>query len=104
MCNRHLLGEHGELHKFLPSWIRKHGITGRIFPTIQIEPLSYLLRHNVLVEEMERRGMHHQSPIYQPDFSYLPEDHLNARVDVENSLKDLRERCPECAKLQNEFL
>jgi len=46
---------------------------------------------------MLRRGMNHKSPLPElPDFSYLPDEHYNAKVDIEKSIKDLRIRCRRC--------
>ena len=99
LCNKHLLGEHGELHKFLPSFRKKYQVTNRVIPIVQIELSSYKQRHDALAEEMLNRGMNHKSPINKsdlPDFSYLPDEHYNAKVDIENSIKDLKIRCEEC--------
>jgi hypothetical protein len=85
LCNQHLLGEHGELHKFLPSWQRKVRINGRIAGNA-IEPMSYVTRHDALAEEMLIRGMQHRSPLTPPDFSYLPIEHQAFKVDVQQNL------------------
>jgi len=95
MCDKHLLGEHGELHKFLKSWEKQVSIQGRI-QNNSIEPISYKSRHDLLAREMVLRGMNHQSPIEQPDFSYLPPDHLNYKVDTRESRKLLVTRCQRC--------
>lgn len=95
MCKKHLLGEHGELHKFLHNWRKQHRIDGRIAGNA-MEPLSYQDRHDRLAEEMLRRGYNHASPLEQPDFSYLPEKQRGYRVNVEDSLDLLLGRCEEC--------
>jgi hypothetical protein len=95
MCNRHLLGEHGELHKFLHNWRKQYSISGYVRNNC-IEPLSYKARHDALAEEMIRRGMNHKSPIDQPDFNYLPYDELRAKVNRETSRTLLRDRCSFC--------
>jgi hypothetical protein len=97
LCRRHLLGEHGELHKFLPCWRKRQGITARVAGNA-IEPGSYLARHDVLAAEMLRRGYRHESPCEQPDFSYLAIPEQRAVVDVQSSLAELVKRCPECRK------
>ena len=74
MCNKHLLGEHGELHKFLHNWVKHHKIDGRI----------------------SGNAMNHRSPLEQPDFSYLPVEQQNYRVDKEQSLLLLHTRCEAC--------
>jgi hypothetical protein len=96
LCKKHLLGEHGELHKFLHNWLKQHSISGRVAIN-SIEPLAYKARHDSLAEEMLRRGYNHKSPIEQPDFSYLPEHERLATVDKSLALKLLIERCPDCA-------
>ncbi len=67
LCRQHLLGEHRELHAIWsiltkdkkgyrrhPETIRWIGRTKALF-----------LRHELLVEEMEKRGYHHHSPLTQ---------------------------------------
>lgn len=96
LCNKHLLGEHGEIHKHRHNFVKQHRIDGRISPVVQIEPASMGTRHDELAAEMTRRGMNHKSPYEQPDISYLPEWQQNAKVDVATSLADLCERCEDC--------
>ncbi|MBN2420973.1 hypothetical protein JXB27_01705 [Candidatus Woesearchaeota archaeon] len=98
LCRKHLLGEHGELHKFIPSFKKKIKVHGRISPKVQIEPKSYEKRHNQLVKEMLRRGYSHNSKLKAPDFSYLPKEHRNAKVNINISIGDLKKRCKECKK------
>jgi hypothetical protein len=98
LCDKHLLGEHGEIHKHKHNFEKQHKITKRIFPVVQIEPSSMEFRHNQLALEITNRGMNHKSPYFQPDISYLPIDQLNAKVDIKVSIKDLMDRCPNCKK------
>lgn len=96
LCDKHLLGEHGEIHKHRHNFVKRHSISGRISPEVQIEPASMALRHDELASEMLERKMNHQSPYEQPDISYLPEHERNAKVDIEISLSELVRRCPAC--------
>ena len=96
LCNRHLLGEHGELHKHMHCFSKRHRMTGRIFPITLIEPKSIKLRHEALAKEMVLRGMRHCSPLQQPDISYLPEAEQSARVNINVSMSDLYARCNLC--------
>jgi hypothetical protein len=102
MCNKHLLGEHGEIHKFLPSFRKKVSITGRMSPVVQIEPLALKARHDELAAEMLRRWPKsdgHASPLdvdVNQLFHYLPPAERNAKVDVRHSHNDLISRCPLC--------
>jgi len=97
LCNKHLLGEHGEIHKHRHNFIKKHNMTGRMEPIVQIEPQSMGIRHDQVAAEMKDRGMNHQSPFDQPDISYLPDRFQNMKVDLENSIQDLHHRCEECS-------
>lgn len=99
LCRNHLLGEHNELHKLMGSIKRKRSITGLIQKNC-IEPMSIMIRHYQLVEEMEERGYNHSSVL---DFEYwylkyLPDNESGYHIDREQALTDLLERCPECAK------
>lgn len=95
LCDKHLLGEHGEIHKFRHNFVKKHSMIKRI--TLgQIEPKSMEARHGALVKEMKERGFNHQSPYLLPDLSYIGDEYLNLKVDITKSLNDLHERCSLC--------
>jgi hypothetical protein len=96
LCDQHLLGEHGEIHKHKHNFVKRHNVVGRIVPVVQIEPAKMQERHDELAEEMLRRGMNHQSPYEQPDVSYLPEWIQEAKVDTSISKSDLVSRCTIC--------
>lgn len=55
MCNQHLVGEHGELHKHLSSLKKGYDLTKR-FIGGQISPSDYVRRHDALAEEIQRRA------------------------------------------------
>lgn len=94
MCVRHRVGEHGEIHKFRHNFVKQHSITGRISPIVQIEPNSMKKRHDELA-----KFLNHKSEYIQPDLSYLKDEERYAKVDIEISIRDLKERCPDCRKL-----
>lgn len=96
LCNKHLLGEHSEIHKHRHCFEKHHNITGRIFPVVQIEPAAMQARHDILAAELLCRGFSHKSPYTQPDISYLPPEQQNAIVDKDASAMDLQSRCVEC--------
>jgi hypothetical protein len=98
LCNRHLCGEHGELHKFRHNFVKGHKIGGR---KGQIEPVSMASRHDELEAEMKSRGMNAKSPYEQPDLSKY--DLEGFIVDKEAALADLVGRCPECKKRANSY-
>ncbi len=91
MCRKHLLGEHGELHKFRHMFIKGHRIEGR---RGQIEPAAMKYRHDELAREMVRRGYRHESPYEQPDLSGY--DLAGFTVDRAESTKELFKRCCDC--------
>lgn len=98
MCRKHLLGEHGELHKFLPFFRKGYSIEKRISPVVQIELSSYEKRHKQLAKEMKKRGYRHKSGLKAPYFRY-PVKQFRAKVNKTYSLRELKRRCKECRKL-----
>lgn len=97
LCNKHLLGEHGEIHKHRHNFVKKHSIKGRIAPIVQIEPMSMKARHDELTIEMERRfNKSYDSSFEQPNLSYLSDSERLAKVDVGVSKAELLIRCDEC--------
>jgi hypothetical protein len=95
MCNKHLLGEHGEIHKHRHNFVKHHRVDKRI-ELGQIEPGAMKKRHDELALEMKNRGMNHQSPYEMPDISYLPEHQRFFKVDLTQALADLYNRCENC--------
>jgi len=95
MCRKHLLGEHGELHKFLSGWKKKRALSGYVVSNA-IEPSSYKKRHDKIAREMKRRGYKHKSPLKQPDFSYLNKIDRLYKVNVMANELLLATRCKEC--------
>lgn len=91
LCRKHLLGEHGEIHKHRHNFVKGHKIGGR---KGQIEPMSMQERHDELAKEMLMRGYNHKSPYTQPNLSHYDLDGFI--VDREESEKDLSSRCSDC--------
>ena len=86
MCDKHLVREHDACHVFSGSVTKAHHRrdTGT-FESAQIKPC-----HDAVVEEMERRGIVHGSPLI-----YFDNDRNLGVVDREKSLVDLLQ-CPDC--------
>lgn len=91
LCRKHLLGEHGEIHKHRHNFVKGHSIAKR---KGQIEPTSMKTRHDELAEEMTLRGYNHRSPYELPDLSNY--DLTGFIVDTEKSTKMLIDRCDDC--------
>lgn len=99
LCDKHLIGEHGELHKFLPSFRKGYSVNGRFIPDIQIQFQGYFERHEEIVEEMKKRNFNHKSPLKDiPDFKSIYPKWYNKIVDKNKSIRDLIERCLNCKK------
>ena len=98
LCDKHLLGEHGELHKHIHSFRKGHKVDKRFYPVVQIQFKGYRERHDILALEMVRRGMNHKSPLPElPNFRRIYPEYYNKKVDVDISLTDLRNRCKKCS-------
>ena len=98
MCDRHLLGEHGEIHKHRHIFEKKYSIRGRVEPIVQIEPKAMKIRHDELVREMEIRGIKHVSPYSLPDLRYLSRELVNVKVDRVRSYIEIKRKCDECRR------
>lgn len=105
MCNKHLFGEHVEHHMFLGALKNKKNIYGYIKNNL-FEPLSLKIRHDEIVEEIERRGYNHSSPLeYEEEiFNYFPQEIKNYKIDRTKSEKELFSRCRECLIRKNTFI
>lgn len=98
MCDRHLNGEHNEIHKYRHNFVKGHSIKKRI-ELDQIEPHSMKTRHDELAKEINRRAEikgtgGHKSPYELPDLSNYP----NHIINRENAKKELIRRCENCRK------
>lgn len=102
MCRKHLLGEHVELHMFVGSLRKGKNVTGYIMNNL-LEISSLINRHKVIVEEMKCRGYSHKSELTSLRVYDFPPSWLRAKINKENSLKDLMNRCPECFR-NHQFL
>lgn len=96
LCKRHLLGEHGEIHKHKHNFIKGHKIDGRLSPFVAIEPLNMKKRHDELALEMLKRKYNHKSPFEQPSLDKYDYNKINVTVDMNYNLNDLMNRCEDC--------
>lgn len=88
MCDRHLLGEHVEMHMFV-GHLNKGRNLGKYLDGL-VERDKIVHRHEDLATEMGRRGMNHKSPL--PHFDAKPEGY----IDINDNILDLANRCPRC--------
>ncbi len=95
LCDRHLLGEHVECHMLAGVLARRRSIAGFVAKGL-LEPSALGVRHAALAEEMLARGFRHASPLGEQDLAYLSDEVAAARVDTDDSARDLAARCESC--------
>jgi len=97
MCQNHLLGEHVEHHMFVGSLKRKISMSGYIKNNL-LEILSLKERHDLIAEEINKRGGNHKSPLLITTslYSYLPKEEIEYTINRQMALNDLISRCPLC--------
>jgi hypothetical protein len=98
MCSKHLRGEYVECLMIAGLFKKKRKIDGFLAHNC-IEPKSVVSRFASLKAEMLKRGYACKKELKQVDFSYLPQDQQDFRIDKEKNKKLLAERCAECRKL-----
>lgn len=104
MCDKHILGEHLEMHMFHTALSRKQTVTGYITKNL-LAPSEVKERHDMLAAEMLRRNMNHKSPMdTQPDISYLPYHLRVAELYEHVSEEELYTRCEKCAEINDQYI
>ena len=93
MCRKHLLGEHVETHMFVGSIMKQKSMDG-YYKNGLLEIHNLADRHEALADEMVRRGYNHNSPMG------FATSLIEGKIDIEENLKVLRDRCEDCKKLQ----
>lgn len=99
MCDRHLLGEHAEIHMLAGTLAKGHPIDAFIAKDL-LEPASMRPRHEELATEMCARGFRHDSPLTESaesDMRALPSRLRDHRIDRERAARELLQRCERCA-------
>ena len=92
LCDKHLLGEHVEMHMFAGTLIKGKSLEGYITNRL-VDTDLISERHDQLAKEMSRRGMNHKSPIQK-----FPAYRKTVRsVDSAENLVELKRRCKACA-------
>jgi len=109
LCQKHLCGEHLEMHMFVGSILKERAVDGYLQNNL-LEPKKLKERHDELADEMIRRNYNHKTPITNEEFNNcmnnLHSDQLDFRhikIDKERSIKDLLSRCPKCCKRYEEI-
>jgi len=100
LCQKHLCGEHFEMHIFLGSLKQGKKIDGYLKNNL-LQPRYLLMRHEELQDEMIRRGYNHNSPMPANECLCVLDLTIEQQyweIDRKKALKDLLSRCPECQK------
>ncbi len=97
MCNKHLIGEHLELHMFVGTINKGTSIKGFLSNNL-LEPISIVERHRAIVVEMQHRGFHHESPLAMLQVE-LPPPQWMVKINAAEAQAVLHSRCPECLAL-----
>jgi hypothetical protein len=101
MCNKHLLGEHLEMHMFAGSIEKGKNIKGFIDKGL-VDIAGIMPRHQELIIEMESRGMKHKSPLIFSIYSDKAYDTImhygTGKVDSSESARILFSRCSDCLR------
>ena len=98
LCQKHLCGEHVEIHMFLGSLKKGKKMDG-FFENNLFEPRQLFQRHEDLKNEMIARGYNHKSRMVESDCGCvldLPNEKQYWEIDKQKALQDLLDRCPEC--------
>jgi len=107
MCQKHLCGEHVELHMFISIMKKKQKVDGYLRNNC-LEPKMLYQRHEDIKNEMLRRGYNHRSEINKEEciqcINYLSEEQQNYKVDALKSLSDLLTRCTKCHQLFGDII
>jgi hypothetical protein len=89
MCNKHLLGEHVEMHMFVGTLNKNKSIQGYLNNGL-VEVHNIRKRHNILANEMKKRKMNHGSEL--PSYK----KQILGKVNIRENEKDLFNRCKNC--------
>ena len=91
MCNKHLLGEHVEMHMFVGTLNQKKSIQGYLDKGL-VEVHNIKKRHEEIAGEMKKRGFNHKS-----DLKRYKMDRIGT-VDVKENKLELAKRCKDCRR------
>ncbi|MBU0497758.1 MAG: pyrimidine dimer DNA glycosylase/endonuclease V [Candidatus Thermoplasmatota archaeon] len=97
LCNRHLLGEHSELHAIWSIITKdKKGFANHPETTRWQGKLKALyLRHEKIVQEMKKRGFYHKSPL-NGDFAIGQSVQKDLIDSIEDQISLLRSKKCKC--------
>ena len=93
MCDKHLLGEHVEMHMFVGTLNKKKSIKGYLNKGL-VEVHNIKGRHEEIAKEMKERGFNHKSELPKYKKTRI------GKVSIKNNKLELARRCKVCRKKQ----
>lgn len=97
MCRSHLLAEHRELHMIHGTMVSGKGPSGQYIEGLTrhgaLDPSNIYTRHDALVEEIEKRGYKHNTPLLKVENKW---SNLKGFVCIGISIYELWRRCLDC--------
>ena len=104
LCRVHLISSHGESHTRGIPHFRKNFSVDVWIKSHCFEPINFKKRHDDLEAEINRRKCTGEikskkpvnSPIIQPDFSYLPDWQQKFVADFDSVFNRIQ-KCPDCS-------
>ena len=98
MCQKHLCGEHVEMHMFLGTLKKQKKVDGYLRNNL-LQPRLLYQRHEDLKEEMISRGYNHKSDMTEEECGCILELSIEKQyweINKNQALWNLLDRCPEC--------
>lgn len=95
LCDKHLLGEHSEMHMAVGSINAGRSVAGHVERGQLVVPLIRK-RHRDLMLEMHNRGMQHNSPLPMMTARIPRQVTVANNLDVAANEKELLRRCAGC--------
>lgn len=103
MCNKHLCGEHVELHMIVGTLKRGKSMDGYVLNNL-LEYSSIIERHKEISNEMINRNFNHNSILINDYEDKVKDEFIrNSKVNNNNSLKELLIRCEKCKQRYEEI-
>lgn len=100
LCDKHLLGEHAEMHMFVGTIKKGISIKGYLEGGL-VEVHHINSRHTQLALELKARGFSHRSPISPVEVDMLDRQGIQGSVDQSANLEELINRCSRCRERIN---
>ena len=96
MCNRHLFGEHLDMHMFV-GMIKSGREIKEFIDDGSIETGNIEFRHKELVKEIKARGFEHETSL---SCNFDP----SGKIDPIKNIEELKSICSDCRRIMEKIL